>query len=142
MKKDIRYPINKPTPTITLRCYGIIILTKSMELVKMDKVVTIKNKILISEWSEMVRACRSSGLTVQQWCNSNGINIKTYYYRLRKVRKALCEETHDIVQIPLNTVNSAVAASSIKINIVNLNVELPDTISAATLVSVIEALKC
>ena len=108
----------------------------------MDRIMAIKNKVHISEWSEMVRACRSSGLTVQQWCNSNGINIKTYYYRLRKVREALCEDTHDIVQIPLNTSNSAVAASSIKINIGNLNVELPDTIPAATLRSVIEVLKC
>lgn len=107
----------------------------------MDRIMAIKNKVHISEWSEMVRACRGSGLTVQQWCNSNGINIKTYYYRLRKVREAVCEDAHDIVQIPLNTSNSA-AASSIKINMGNLNVELPDTISAATLVSVIEALKC
>ena len=108
----------------------------------MDKIMSIKNKVRINEWSEMVKDCRSSGLTVQQWCGANGINIKTYYYRLRKVREAICEETHDIVQFPLNTSNSAVAASSIKINIGNLNVELPDTISAATLVSVLEALKC
>ena len=113
-----------------------------MELVRMDKIMEIKNNVRISEWSDMVRACRSSGLTVQQWCNSNGINIKTYYYRLRKVREALCEDAHDIVQIPLNTSNSAVAASSIKINMGNLNVELPDTIPAATLRSVIEVLKC
>ena len=106
----------------------------------MDRIMEIKNKIRISEWSDMVRACRGSGLTVRQWCNSNGINIKTYYYRLRKVREALCEETHDIVQIPLTTGNSV--TSSIKINTGNLNLELPDTIPAATLRSVIEVLKC
>lgn len=106
----------------------------------MDKIMSIKNKVRINEWSEMVKDCRNSGLTVQQWCDANGINIKTYYYRLRKVREALCEETHDIVRIPLNTGNSV--TSSIKINAGNLNLELPDTISAATLVSVIEALKC
>ena len=50
--------------------------------------------------------------------------------------------THDIVQIPLNTSNSAGSASSIKINMGNLNVELPDTIPAAALCSVIEVLKC
>ena len=108
----------------------------------MDRIMAIKNKVHISEWSEMVRACRSSGLTVQQWCNSNGINIKTYYYRLRKVREALCEDTHDIVQIPINSVNAVSVTSSIKINAGNLNVELPDTIPAATLRSVIEVLKC
>ena len=108
----------------------------------MDRIMAIKNKVHISEWGEMVGACRSSGLTVQQWCNSNGINIKTYYYRLRKVREALCEDTHDIVQIPINSVNTAFVTSSIKINTGNLNVELPDTIPAATLRPVIEVLKC
>lgn len=107
----------------------------------MDKIMTIKNKVRINEWNEMVKTCRSSGLTVQQWCNLNNINIKTYYYRLRKVREAICEETHDIVQIPLNTADSA-AASSIKINMGNLNIELTGTVAAATLRSVIEALKC
>ena len=108
----------------------------------MDRIMEIKNKVRISEWSDMVRACRSSGLTVQQWCNSNGINIKTYYYRLRKVREALCEDTHDLVQIPINSANTGSVTSSIKINAGNLNVELPDTIPAATLRSVIEVLKC
>lgn len=107
----------------------------------MDRIMAIKNKVHISEWSEMVRTCRSSGLTVQQWCNSNGINIQTYYYRLRKVREALCEDTHDIVQIPINSVNE-ISITSSKINAGNLNVELPDTIPAATLRSVIEVLKC
>ena len=77
-----------------------------MKLVRMDRITEIKNKVRISEWSDMVRACRDSGLTVQQWCNSNGINIKTYYYRLRKVRESLCEDTYDIVQIPINSVNA------------------------------------
>ena len=108
----------------------------------MDRIMEIKNKVRISEWSDMIRACRGSGLTVRQWCNSNGINIKTYYYRLRKVREALCEDTHDIVQIPINSVNAVSVTSSIKINAGNLNVELPDTIPAATLRSVIEVLKC
>ena len=51
-----RYPINKATPIITLCRYDIIILTKSMELVRMDRIMAIKNKVHISEWSEMVRA--------------------------------------------------------------------------------------
>lgn len=107
----------------------------------MDKIMKIKNKVRINEWSEMVKSCRSSELTVQQWCNLNGVNIKTYYYRLRKVREAICEETHDIVQIPFNTANSA-AASNIKINMNNPNIELPGTVADTTLLSVIEVLKC
>ena len=36
----------------------------------------------MKEWAAMVRECRSSGLTVKNWCMNNGVNIKTYYYRL------------------------------------------------------------
>ena len=108
----------------------------------MDRIMEIKSKVRINEWSEMIKVCRGSGLTVQQWCDTNGINIKTYYYRLRKVGEAICEETHDIVQIPLNTCNASFVTSSIKINAGNLNLELPETIPSATFVSVIDSLKC
>ena len=64
----------------------------------MDKIMKIKNKVRINEWSEMVKDCRSSGLTVQQWCAANGINIKTYYYRY--IYKCLeCEKQTDEANI-------------------------------------------
>lgn len=42
-----------------------------------------ENKLL--EWSEQVKACRASGMTVDAWCEKNGINKSTYYRRQRKV---------------------------------------------------------
>jgi len=39
----------------------------------------------ISVWREMVRSCRNSGKTVGAWCRENNINVKTYYYRLKRV---------------------------------------------------------
>lgn len=43
----------------------------------------IKHAAKLSEWSEWIRACRSSGKTVKTWCEENGINIKSYYRRER-----------------------------------------------------------
>ena len=40
---------------------------------------TIKHAAKLSEWSERIRACRSSGEPVKTWCEENGINIKSYY---------------------------------------------------------------
>ena len=40
---------------------------------------TIKHAAKLSEWSEHIRACRSSGEPVKAWCEENGINIKSYY---------------------------------------------------------------
>lgn len=36
----------------------------------MDK----KNIVRINEWSEMISACRNSGLTMPQWYNANDMN--------------------------------------------------------------------
>ena len=44
----------------------------------------------------------------------------------------LLHDSSDIVQIPINSVNAISVTPSIKINAGNLNVELPDTIPAAT----------
>lgn len=37
------------------------------------------------EWSEQIKACRDSGMTVGAWCEKNGINQSTYYRRQRMV---------------------------------------------------------
>ena len=34
--------------------------------------------------------CQGSGMTVKNWCQANGINLKTYYNWLKKVREAAC----------------------------------------------------
>ena len=39
----------------------------------------IKHAAKLSEWSERIRACRSSGKQVKTWCEENGINVKSYY---------------------------------------------------------------
>ena len=46
----------------------------------------VRRSSQFGRWAEMVQACRNSGQSVRTWCEDNGINIKTYYYRLRKLR--------------------------------------------------------
>ena len=82
----------------------------------MDRISQIKTELLMKEWAEMVQECRSSGLTVKEWCINNGVNIKTYYYRLKRVRDFICDNKlvnisndslsshHDIVPVPMDTI--------------------------------------
>ena len=51
-----------------------------------------KNQIKLQNWAAELQTYNSSGMTVQQWCAENGISVKTYYYRLRKVREAMLSE--------------------------------------------------
>lgn len=39
----------------------------------------MKHAAKLAEWSERVQACRSSGMTVKEWCEQNHICSKTYY---------------------------------------------------------------
>ena len=56
-----------------------------------SEIRTVKRQLMLEEWEKQVIDCRSSGLTVQEWCRQNGVNDKTYYYRLRQVREKCLE---------------------------------------------------
>ena len=44
-------------------------------------------------WSKQVEACRSSGLTVAQWCSENNVAVSTYYSWQRKLFQNLVVPT-------------------------------------------------
>ena len=107
----------------------------------MDKISRVKNEVLLKEWAEMIQSCKSSGLPVTQWCASNNLNYKTYYYRLRKVRERLCEvkETHQIVPVALPEVK---AKSRIIIEASGVRAEVCGDVSHELLRTLIGSLKC
>lgn len=51
----------------------------------------VTNQYRFNKWTEIVRECLSSGQTVSSWCADHDINPKSYYYWLRRIRKAACE---------------------------------------------------
>lgn len=59
----------------------------------MDKIANVKAQLRLQEWAQIISDCQSSDMTVAAWCEINNINIKTYYYWLRKVRNHTLEHT-------------------------------------------------
>lgn len=51
----------------------------------------IAKQYRLNKWIEIVRECRSSGQTVSAWCAQNHVNLKSYYYWLKRVREAACD---------------------------------------------------
>ena len=49
-------------------------------------ITAVKQEVRMRDWAEQIEAQQTSGMTVQKWCEENGINPKTYYYHLRKLR--------------------------------------------------------
>lgn len=45
----------------------------------------VKREAMRIQWKEMVRSCRSSGQTVEAWCQERNIAVSTYYRRQRQV---------------------------------------------------------
>ena len=85
----------------------------------------------------------SSGKNVTEWCAENGISKKTFYYRLRQIRKDMIEtaESHDIVPITTVTEQTRVTDASIKIQGSGISIELPMEISPEILSAAISGLR-
>jgi len=53
---------------------------------------TVARMVRLQSWAAQINECQQSGLSVRQWCEENGINMKTYYNRMTKVREAVLED--------------------------------------------------
>ena len=68
----------------------------------MDKLTRVSHEYRISLWTDRIKECRQSGLTVIKWCEQNNIGIKTYYYWMRKIKREVFENLSEgITQNPL-----------------------------------------
>ena len=59
----------------------------------MDKVMAARNEYREQQWALIIKECADSGLTNKEYCRQHGINEKTFYYWLHKLRKQACEQT-------------------------------------------------
>jgi len=84
---------------------------------------------------EQIKAQQESGMTVTAYCAQNGINIKTYYYHLRKVREQCLGSEPAIVPVDIPR-----TASDIHIEKNGLQISLPEDISADTLLALVHEL--
>ena len=53
-------------------------------------------EVRLRERAEIIRECRSSGMTVSTWCRERGISKGTYYRWQRQVREAACARMPEI----------------------------------------------
>ena len=52
------------------------------------------------EWSQRIANCRSSGISVREWCCREGLSEKTYYYWQHKLYQMMSEE-RSFVELPV-----------------------------------------
>ena len=112
-----------------------------------SEIATVKKKVRLREWEQQIEEQKSSGLSVQEWCIQNGINLKTYYYHLRKVREKFlrsgkAENTQAQIEAERSVVPILTTLSDRNITIEKngLRITLPENISAEVLIAVVSKL--
>ena len=74
----------------------------------------------LSEWADLIRNCqnRPQGMKIDEWCQLHDITRASYYWRLRKVRKAYleaAEQTQTFVEVPSSAIHPVNMTSEHKI---------------------------
>lgn len=54
--------------------------------------LTPDKQVKLQHWLVVIHQCRASGMTNQEWCEQNGVSLKSYYYWLAKIRKLALED--------------------------------------------------
>ena len=98
-------------------------------------ITAVKKEARLRDWAAQIKAKQASGMTVQKWCEENGIKPKTYYYHLRKLREKCVASAPAIV--PLGVPK---CSSDIHIEKNGLQISLPTDISADTLIALVHEL--
>ncbi len=98
-------------------------------------ITAVKQEIRRCDWAMQIEAQQTSGMTVQKWCKENGINPKTYYHHLRKLREKCAASAPAIVPlaVPKQT-------DGIHIEKNGLQISLPVDMSAETLIALVHEL--
>ena len=110
-------------------------MRRNTELKTTTAITTVKRDVQLQEWIEQIKAQQESGMTVTAFCAQNGINIKTYYYHLRKVRESCFKSEPAIVPVAVPR-----STSDIRIEKNGLQISLPADISADTLLALVHEL--
>lgn len=61
----------------------------------------VTRKVRLLKWINLISECQKSGMTVRDWCSSQGIKTRMYYYWLKRARESACLEMETYQSQPL-----------------------------------------
>ncbi len=140
------YPWDNSSKNRFLRLFSVL-----REGEPMDQLTIATDRCRNELWLERIRECRTSGMTVVNWCASNDINIKSYYYWLRKLKR----EAFELLPAKQNQALPAISETSfaeisqqvrknssvIRVSLNDIVIEIPDGADSATISDVLCAVR-
>lgn len=105
--------------------------------------LTVRDPEQVKIWGERISRCRESGESVTQWCEENGIGIKSYYYWHNKIRKMSDEYNRGQERCFYDISESVHISGSVaaNIHIGNKNAEIYNGADEATIEVIIRAMQ-
>lgn len=98
-----------------------------------------QNKLAL--WAERVKACRSSGRTVKDWCKESGIREQTYYrWQKRLFEMARQQQEGRFAEITPERVEH-VDGIAVTVRVAGAEVDIRSGADAATVETVLRVLK-
>ena len=108
-------------------------MSSALQITNMDQTA--------AEWAAKITECRSSGLSVRQWCNDHKISSQTYYRwqrRLFDMVKAQQEvQFADVTPEPRSSVGSV----AVTVRIAGAEADIHNDADASTVETVLRVLK-
>lgn len=102
---------------------------------KTTAIRAIKQEVRQQKWSAQIEAQQAREMTVQQWCAQNGVNPKTYYYHLKKVREQYLGSAPAIEPVDVPE-----CSSDIRIEKNGLQISLPTDVNPEILLALVREL--
>lgn len=113
-------------------------------------VTDLKTQMHVQEWARLIEDRQDSGLSIKEWCRQNNLPESRYYYYLKKLRLAACENLTPegrndphfaLVPNHARVSNPAITKSgNIKITLSNAVVEIGEGANEAQVRSTLEVL--
>ncbi len=121
-----------------------------------SKESNVAKEIRYQQWAEQVKECqaRPVGMTVREWCNDRNLDINTYYWRMKALRKVFLKnqnspETYNhseerFMELPVSCnyeeeKTDSVSAGNITIHTGRAKIEIPSDIPEHVIKSVLGA---
>ena len=114
----------------------------------MDEISDVKKAIRHENWKQMYEEYLNSGMTAKSWCEAQGMAVKTFYYRLKVLRRNLLKENevHEIVPIKacedkVLTGNLTHSDDRIHISGNGVEIKLPMSVSPDMMMAILQGIR-
>lgn len=102
------------------------------------------NKKTKSEWEQIITACKSSGITAKNWCETNHISFSSYKYwltRLNKQKKAEANISWAEVKNPVEGTSICPKTAFITLRYDDFAIDISDAVETQLLAEVLKTLR-